>query len=165
MKKNIPLNCTVYKHRNKTYLSIPKGFKVVKVVDVDGTKTGILKKRNTLVEILFIAWITILCCIMYYVYNCDKQVIQIPNSVYVTGNYLNVDINNPETNPYDVYITIKSPDGITLYESGVPRGGSIGAIEINTGYPAYIIEYKIKWNNLIDLSKQYRISNQDYREE
>ena len=102
---------------------------------------------------------------MHYVYNCDKQVIQIPNSVYVTGNYLNVDINNPETNPYDVYITIKSPDGITLYESRVPRGGSIGAIEINTGYPAYIIEYKIKWNNLIDLSKQYRISNQDYREE
>ena len=164
MKKVLISSCSYFKKGKRTFLSIPKGYECYKVITVDGKNVGLIKKPSILLDVILLVWLVLVCFICYNT-PTTKQVVQIPNSVYVTGGLLNLDINNLESNPYSVYITVYSNKGDVLYEEYLEPGQSIGAVEINTNYPAYTIEYKFKWAGILPLAKTYTVNNQDYKEE
>lgn len=161
MKK---LHVKKYMYKKRIYVYVPNDMKVVGYKTIDGETYGIIKKKSTVLDLFLLLWLLLICIIIYFTPE-KKQIIQIPNEVYVMDDMVNVDISNPEYNPYDVYITISSPNGDILYDCVLCKGESLGAIEINTTFQSYIIEYKVKWNGVFDISKKYKLSNASYREE
>jgi len=150
-----------YLYKKRIYLDVPKDLRVAGYKEIDGVTYGVLKKKSGLPEFLLLLWLLALCAIIYFTPD-RKQIIQIPNEVYVMDGLLNVDVSNPMYNPYDAYVQIQSPSGDILYECILPAGESLGAIEIDTSFQSYIIEYKVKWNNVFDVSKKYKINNASY---
>ena len=162
--KSVEYGCTMYKYKKKTFLSIPKGYKCVSSVMEDGKKVGILKKKSKLIDYFLILWIiSVIFC--YTQLAREKQIVQVPNVVYVTENLLNVDVNNPKENPYPVLLKVKTMDGGVLYSGTLNPGESLGAIEVNTKQQSYIIEYSVKWNGILDISREYTVVNHSYKED
>lgn len=162
MRKN-DVSLYLYLYKGRTFMSVPDNMYVKSVKVIDGKKYGVLKKKSTNFEFVLLILITLMVYALYDL-PTGKDIVQIPETFYATGNLLNVDINNTESNEYTVYITIKSTSGEVLLERTLPPGTSIGAVEINTNLPTYILEYKIKWKGIYDIKRTFKIMNSNYKE-
>lgn len=156
--------CKVYKYHGQVYDYIPEGFKVKRVTELNGLPCGILRKsRGILIDLLLVGYLVGAVLILRELPD-RVQHVQIPDTFYVMNGKLNVDICNPSTNPMNAYVTIMDTNHNVLWSDCIEPGESVSVVEIPNNLASYIVEYKVKLFDYLDVKEEYIIVNSNYKE-